>query len=122
MTTPVGTEIVAPVNASDSDADRHANGPGAIDNPQDRDTPDSYWTNNKVDDLFMIKTRPKGEREIDVDERETILECELVFNGEVIASIPFTGDRTRLSFERSFRPAESGWYHVRVNGARDRST
>jgi TolB protein len=43
--------------------------------------------------------------------------AEVVFNGEVIASIPFTGDRTELSFERSFRPAESGWYHVRVNGA-----
>jgi TolB protein len=43
--------------------------------------------------------------------------AELLFNGEVIASIPFTGDRKTLSFERSFRPAESGWYHVRVNGA-----
>jgi len=42
---------------------------------------------------------------------------ELVFNGEVIASIPFTGDRTTLSFERSFRPTTSGWYHVRVSGA-----
>jgi TolB protein len=42
--------------------------------------------------------------------------AEIVFNGEVIASIPFTGDRTTLSLERSFRPAESGWYHVRVNG------
>lgn len=43
--------------------------------------------------------------------------AEIVFNGDVIASIPFTGDRTSLSFERSFRPEESGWYHVRVNGA-----
>lgn len=43
--------------------------------------------------------------------------AEVVFNGEVIASIPFTGDRTSLSFERSFRPDRSGWYHVRVNGA-----
>lgn len=47
--------------------------------------------------------------------------AEVVFNGDVIASIPFTGDRTRLSFERSFRPAESGWYHVRVSGARGES-
>ena len=39
----------------------------------------------------------------------------------MIASIPFTGDRTGLSFERSFRPSESGWYHVRVNGARGES-
>jgi hypothetical protein len=42
--------------------------------------------------------------------------AEILFNGEVIASIPFSGDRTQLSFERSFRPEESGWYHVRVNG------
>jgi hypothetical protein len=43
--------------------------------------------------------------------------AEILFNGEVVASIPFTGARNRLSFERSFRPSESGWYHVRVNGA-----
>jgi hypothetical protein len=47
--------------------------------------------------------------------------AEVVFNGEVIASIPFSGDGTHLSFERSFRPAESGWFHVRVNGARGES-
>ena len=47
--------------------------------------------------------------------------AEVVFNGEVIASIPFTGERTSLSFERSFRPSESGWYHVRVNGAQGES-
>ena len=47
--------------------------------------------------------------------------AEIVFNGEVIASIPFTGDRTSLSFERSFRPTTSGWYHVRVNGAEGES-
>jgi len=44
--------------------------------------------------------------------------AELVFNGEVVASIPFTGDRKTISFERSLRATESGWYHVRVNGAR----
>lgn len=47
--------------------------------------------------------------------------AEILFNGEVIASIPFSGDRTQLSFERSFRPEESGWYHVRVNGAEGES-
>ncbi len=47
--------------------------------------------------------------------------AEIVFNGEVIASIPFTGDRRSLSFERPFRPSEPGWYHVRVNGARGES-
>jgi len=44
--------------------------------------------------------------------------AELVFNGEVVAAIPFTGDRKTISFERSLRAFESGWYHVRVNGAR----
>jgi len=43
--------------------------------------------------------------------------AEILFNGEIIASIPFTGDRKSLSFERSFSATESGWYHVRVNGA-----
>jgi TolB protein len=47
--------------------------------------------------------------------------AELVFNGEVIASIPFTEDRKTLSFERSFQPTGSGWYHVRVSGARGES-
>jgi hypothetical protein len=47
--------------------------------------------------------------------------AEILFNGEVVASLPFTGDRTRLSFERSFRPGQSGWYHVRVNGAEGES-
>ena len=44
-------------------------------------------------------------------------QAEIVFNGAVIASIPFTGERTSLSFERSFQPNESGWCHVR-NGSR----
>jgi TolB protein len=44
--------------------------------------------------------------------------AELVFNGAVIAAVPFTGDRKSMSFERPFRPTESGWYHVRVNGER----
>jgi TolB protein len=47
--------------------------------------------------------------------------AEVIFNGEVVASVPFTGDRTRLSFERSFRPSESGWYHVRVSGRQGES-
>ena len=54
---------------------------------------------------------------VDVASITPLERAELVFNGEVIASIPFTGDRTTLSFERSLRPRESGWYHVRVNGA-----
>ena len=47
--------------------------------------------------------------------------AEIVFNGEVVASIPFSGDRTSLSVERPFRPTASGWYHVRVSGARGES-
>ena len=44
--------------------------------------------------------------------------AELVFNGEVVADVPFTGDRKTLEFERTFRPERSGWYHLRVSGAR----
>ncbi len=47
--------------------------------------------------------------------------AEIVFNGEVVASLPFTGERTSLSVERTFRPPGSGWYHVRVNGAEGES-
>jgi Tol biopolymer transport system component len=44
--------------------------------------------------------------------------AELVYNGEVVATADFVGDRKSLDFERSFRPRRSGWYHVRVVGAR----
>ncbi|MEE2845242.1 MAG: CehA/McbA family metallohydrolase [Gemmatimonadota bacterium] len=44
--------------------------------------------------------------------------AELVYNGEVVATADFTGDRKSLDFQRSFRPERSGWYHVRVVGAR----
>lgn len=54
---------------------------------------------------------------LDVHSNTPLERAEIVFNGEVVASIPFTGERDRLSFERSFRPSESGWYHVRVRGA-----
>jgi hypothetical protein len=54
---------------------------------------------------------------VDVASITPLERAELVFNGEVIASIPFTGDRKTLFFERSLRPRESGWYHVRVSGA-----
>lgn len=54
---------------------------------------------------------------LDVHSITPLEQAEIVFNGEVIATIPFTGDGTSLSFERAFQPPESGWYHVRVNGA-----
>ncbi len=44
--------------------------------------------------------------------------AELVFNGEVVATADFTGDRKSLDFEQTFRPDRSGWYHVRVMGER----
>jgi TolB protein len=42
--------------------------------------------------------------------------AELVFDGEVVESFPFTGDRRTLEVRRRVRPGRSGWYHVRVNG------
>lgn len=47
-----------------------------------------------------------------------LITAELVFNGEVVAEVPFTGDRKSLELERTFRPERSGWYHLRVEGAR----
>lgn len=42
---------------------------------------------------------------------------EIVVNGDVVERIPFTGDRTSLRVERTWRPETSGWYHLRVSGA-----
>lgn len=58
---------------------------------------------------------------LEVHSATPVERAEIVFNGEVVASIPFSGDRKHLSFERSFRPDRSGWYHVRVSGARGES-
>ena len=44
--------------------------------------------------------------------------AELIYNGEIVATADFTGDRKSLEFQSSFRPQRSGWYHVRVMGAR----
>ena len=41
----------------------------------------------------------------------------VVFNGEVIEEIPFSGDRRRLEARRTLRAASSGWYHLRVEGS-----
>jgi TolB protein len=76
---------------------------------------------------FEVNGRISGE-EVAIDSGEEVTvrftvtsitpleKAELIFNGEVVAEIPFTGERTRLSFERTFRPERSGWYHLRVNG------
>ena len=46
-------------------------------------------------------------------------EALLVYNGEVVERIPFTGDRTALDFTRTLKVTRSGWYHLRVEGAPD---
>lgn len=40
----------------------------------------------------------------------------IVFNGEVIEEIPFTGERMELDISRSYPVTRSGWFHVRVEG------
>ena len=44
--------------------------------------------------------------------------AELIYNGELVATANFEGDRKQLDFEKTFRPERSGWYHVRVLGER----
>ena len=41
----------------------------------------------------------------------------LVFNGQVVERIPLTGDRRSFSFTRSLPVTQSGWYHLRAEGA-----
>jgi hypothetical protein len=42
----------------------------------------------------------------------------LIYNGEIVATAEFMGDRKSLDFVQSFRPERSGWFHVRVMGGR----
>ncbi len=44
--------------------------------------------------------------------------AELVFNGEVVREVAFSGDRKSLEFDEWLSPGHSGWYHLRVSGAR----
>jgi TolB protein len=44
-------------------------------------------------------------------------EALVVFNGEVVEKIPFTGDRKSLTFTRTLKVTQSGWYHLRAEGA-----
>ena len=44
-------------------------------------------------------------------------EALVVFNGEVVERIPFTGDRTSLTLTRTLTVTRSGWYHLRAEGA-----
>lgn len=91
----------------------------------------AFFTNGPLVE-FEIEGQGPGQQ-LDLSEGEEVVasleinsvtpldRAEIVFNGEVVASIPFTGDRTRLSLERSLRPTSSGWYHVRVSGPRGES-
>ena len=40
----------------------------------------------------------------------------IVFNGEVVEEIPFTGDRLELDLSKSYPVSGSGWFHLRVEG------
>ncbi|MDH3270312.1 MAG: CehA/McbA family metallohydrolase [Gemmatimonadota bacterium] len=74
-----------------------------------------------VGDEISIRSGEEIEATLRVTSVTPLERAEIVFNGEVIASIPLSGDRTSLTVDRSFRPTESGWYHVRVNGSEEES-
>jgi hypothetical protein len=40
----------------------------------------------------------------------------LVFNGAVVERIPLSADRKSAQFSKTFKPTESGWYHLRAEG------
>ncbi len=40
----------------------------------------------------------------------------VIFNGEVVEEIPFTGDRLELDLSKSYPVSGSGWFHLRVEG------
>ena len=40
----------------------------------------------------------------------------IVFNGEVVEEIPFTGERMELNLSKSYPVSGSGWFHLRVEG------
>ena len=40
----------------------------------------------------------------------------VIFNGEVVEEIPFSGERRELDLSRSYPVSRSGWFHLRVEG------
>jgi hypothetical protein len=40
----------------------------------------------------------------------------LIFNGEVVETIPLSADRKSAQVSKTLRPARSGWYHLRAEG------
>ena len=91
----------------------------------------AFMTNGPLVELEVDGRSPGETVEISAGEEVTVTfevtsitpleRAELIFNGEVIASEPFTGDRKSMTFERTFRPTGSGWYHLRVAGGRGES-
>lgn len=45
--------------------------------------------------------------------------AELVFNGQVVRSWEFSGDRREMSIDERVAVPESGWFHLRVEGLRE---
>ena len=43
----------------------------------------------------------------------------LIFNGEEVADVPLSPDRTSADYETTLRVSRSGWYHLRVAGSPD---
>ncbi len=66
---------------------------------------------------------PRGGGSVDVEVHVrsiTPLETAiLVFNGDQVADLPLSADRTRVDHRATFQVTKSGWYHLRVDGGRD---
>ena len=43
----------------------------------------------------------------------------VIFNGEVLEEIPFSGERRELDLSRSYPVSRSGWFHLRVEGTNE---
>jgi len=43
----------------------------------------------------------------------------LLFNGEVVETIPLSADRKSAEFKKTLTVSRSGWYHLRAEGRRD---
>ncbi|HSM62103.1 MAG TPA: CehA/McbA family metallohydrolase [Longimicrobiales bacterium] len=77
----------------------------------------------EVDGLGPGETVARADaRDVDVMIRVTSIApveaAELVIDGKVIETLPFTGDRRSLDVRRSVPVERSGWIHLRVRGAR----
>ncbi len=66
----------------------------------------------------IVLPRGGGTVDLEIDVRSiTPLETvTLVFNGESIENFPIGPDRKRVNLQRTLQVANSGWYHLRVEG------